>query len=293
MPEKDSRILILGGGFGGLFTALDLTGAGEVTLVSDEDHFLFKPMLYEYLSGEVEAWHIAPEFKELLEENVRVTRGIATGIDLQARRVDLAGGKKSLNYDVLVLALGAVTNYWNVDGAERFTLPFRTIANANQLRRRMTEALDHIQPDSAPQDTRSALTFAVVGGGASGVELSTKMADLLRDAVKRTKRILQVGPNGTASDSYWVAHEAIKAGRIGKVTWAHASYNRNARICLFNEHQKIDPTAGPDKSGEDYIDWNMWLGHQWGLAPKIPWTPEHFFREPTQERTKLFLSKIL
>ena len=65
MPEKDSRILILGGGFGGLFTALDLTGAGEVTLVSDEDHFLFKPMLYEYLSGEVEAWHIAPEFKEL------------------------------------------------------------------------------------------------------------------------------------------------------------------------------------------------------------------------------------
>ena len=185
MAEKDSRIVILGGGFGGLFTALDLSGTGEVTLVSDEDHFLFKPMLYEYLSGEVEAWHIAPEFKELLEENARVLRGIATGIDLQARRVDLDNGKKSLNYDVLVLALGAVTNYWNVDGAERFSLPFRTIANANQLRQRMTEALDRIQPDSAPQDTRSALTFAVVGGGASGVELSTKMADLLRDAVKR------------------------------------------------------------------------------------------------------------
>ena len=62
------------------------------------------------------------------------------------------------------------------------------------------------------------------------------------------------------------------------MTWAHGSYNRNARICLFNEHQKIDPTAGPDKAGEDYIDWDMWLGHQWGLAPKIPWNPEHFFR---------------
>ncbi|MBM3836829.1 MAG: Gfo/Idh/MocA family oxidoreductase [Verrucomicrobia bacterium] len=100
----------------------------------------------------------------------------------------------------------------------------------------------------------------------------------LRDAVKRTGKTLQVGPNGTANDSYWQAHEAIKAGRIGKVTWAHGSYNRNARICLFNEHQKIDLTAGPDKTGEDYIDWDMWLGHQWGLAPKIPWTPEHFFR---------------
>jgi hypothetical protein len=54
--------------------------------------------------------------------------------------------------------------------------------------------------------------------------------------------------------------------------------NRNARICLFNEHQKIDPSAGPHKSGEDQIDWDTWLGHRWGLAPKIPWNPEHFFR---------------
>src|SRR5436309_1597480 len=100
----------------------------------------------------------------------------------------------------------------------------------------------------------------------------------LREAVKRTGKILQVGPNGTANDSFWQAHEAIQAGRIGKVTWAHASYNRNARICLFNEHQKIDPTAGPEKSGDDYVDWDMWLGWKWGLAPKISWNPEHFFR---------------
>jgi predicted dehydrogenase len=100
----------------------------------------------------------------------------------------------------------------------------------------------------------------------------------VRKAVKETGRMFQVGPNGTASDSYWKARTAIEAGRIGKVTWAQASYNRNQRICLFNEHQKIDPAAGPDKGGEDYINWDMWLGHEWGLAPKIPWTPEHFFR---------------
>jgi predicted dehydrogenase len=100
----------------------------------------------------------------------------------------------------------------------------------------------------------------------------------LRDVVRRTGRTLQVGPNATGNDSYWVAGEAIRAGRIGKVTWAHASYNRNARVCLFNEHQKIDPTAGPRGSGDDYIDWDMWLGHKWGLAPRIPWNAEHFFR---------------
>ena len=185
MAVQDAKILILGGGFGGLFGALDLAGTGDVTLVSDEDHFLFKPMLYEYLSGEVEAWHIAPDYKELLEERVRFVRGKVTKIDLKSRLVTLSGGAEPFVYDALVLALGAVTNYAGVAGAEALSLPFRTLADANNLRRLMTEALDSVQPDAAPQDTRDALTFAVVGGGASGVELSTKMADLLRDAVKR------------------------------------------------------------------------------------------------------------
>jgi demethylphylloquinone reductase len=185
MTQQKARILILGGGFGGLFTALDLNGAGEITLVNEEDHFLFKPMLYEYLSGEVEAWHIAPDCKELLEENVRFVRGLVEKVDLDARAVTVAGQPEPLPYDVLVIAPGATTNYAGVEGAERFSLPFRSLNDANRLRRRMTEALDHVQPDAAPQDTRGALTFAVVGGGASGVELSTKMADLLRDAVKR------------------------------------------------------------------------------------------------------------
>ncbi|HYE15407.1 MAG TPA: FAD-dependent oxidoreductase, partial [Pyrinomonadaceae bacterium] len=68
--ERDAeraRIVIVGGGFGGLFTALGLAGAGQVTLVSNEDHFLHTPLLYEYLSGEVEAWHIAPRYGELLD----------------------------------------------------------------------------------------------------------------------------------------------------------------------------------------------------------------------------------
>src|SRR6266542_4350895 len=185
VSKKDAKILILGGGFGGLFTALDLAGTADVTLVSEEDHFLFKPMLYEYLSGEVEAWHIAPDYKELLDERVRFVRGVVTEIDLSGTAAALEGHREPLKYDVLVLAPGAVTNYSGVQGAEQFTLPFRSLADANRLRRRMTETLDHVEPNSAPQDTHSALTFAVVGGGASGVELSTKMADLLRDAVKR------------------------------------------------------------------------------------------------------------
>ena len=192
MAHQEARILIIGGGFGGLFTALDLAGAGEVTMVSPEDHFLFTPMLYEYLSGEVEAWHIAPYYKELLDESVRFIRGEVTEIDLAAREVTIENRQHKLSYDVLVLAVGGVTNYWNIEGAAEYALPFRKLAHADALRRRMVEALDHVPPDAAPQDARSAVTFAVVGAGASGVELSTKMADLLRDAFKR--RALQGEP---------------------------------------------------------------------------------------------------
>jgi NADH dehydrogenase len=180
------RILILGGGFAGLFTTLDLAGSADVTLVSEEDHFLFTPMLYEYLSGEVEEWHIAPKFNELLNENdVRLIRDEVKSIDLDARRVSLEKFKDPLDFDVLVLGVGGITNYVGVEGAEQYSLPFRKIRHADALRRRMVDALDRIPPDVPPQDVRRELTFVVVGAGASGCELSTKMSDLLVDAVKR------------------------------------------------------------------------------------------------------------
>jgi NADH dehydrogenase len=186
-----AKILILGGGFGGLFTALEVAGSADVTLVSDADHFLFTPMLYEYLSGEVAAWHIAPRYDELLDDNVHLVQGTITNIDLKSQTVSLQNSK-TLNYDVLVLAIGGVTNYVGVEGAEEFSLPFRKLEHADDLRRRMVAALDRIPPDMAPQDVRRELTFAVVGAGASGCELSTKMADLLNDAFRR--RALQGEP---------------------------------------------------------------------------------------------------
>ena len=185
MATPGTRIVIIGGGIGGLFTALELAGEADVTLISDEDHFLFTPMLYEYLSGEVEDWHIAPKYKELLDERVKLVQGQVTAANLQTRQVVVNESAETMTYDILVIAVGGVTNYAGVEGAERFAIPFRKIAHADALRQRMVDALDHVPPNLPPQDTRRALTFAIVGAGASGVELSTKMADLLRDAFER------------------------------------------------------------------------------------------------------------
>ena len=183
-PERAS-IVVVGGGYGGLFTALQLQGAGDVTLISNEPNFLCAPLLYEYLSGEVEAWHIAPEYRELLGERTRFVQGACVGVDFDAREVAVAGRVRPIPYDYLVLAVGGVTNFWGIEGADRHTMPFRKIRHADDLRQRMIDALDRILPDAPPQDARRAATFVVVGAGASGVELSTKMSDLLYDAFNR------------------------------------------------------------------------------------------------------------
>jgi NADH dehydrogenase len=185
MADKQKKVVIIGGGHGGLFTALDLACDAEVTLISDRDHFTFRPLLYEYLSGEVEAWHIAPDYKELFGSEINFVCGAVETVDFESQTVTIAGREKSFDYDVLCLAVGGVTNFWNVAGAAENALPFRDIADADELRRRMTQALDAVSPTLAPQDARERLTFAIVGGGASGVELATKMSDLLTDAFKR------------------------------------------------------------------------------------------------------------
>ncbi|UCF36768.1 MAG: Gfo/Idh/MocA family oxidoreductase [Acidobacteriota bacterium] len=108
--------------------------------------------------------------------------------------------------------------------------------------------------------------------------LTVEQAFEVQAAVKEYGKVFQVGPNRTADDRFWKAQEFIKAGKLGKVTWAQGGYNRNVRGGAFNEWFQIDETAGPDKTGDDHINWEMWLGTEWKLAPEINWNPEHYFR---------------
>lgn len=254
MATQKARIVIVGGGFGGVFTALDLANDGEVTLVSTEDHFLFAPMLYEYLSGEVEAWHIAPAYKEILDDEIRFIRGAVTDVDLEAREVAIEGRTRRIAYDVLILAVGGITNYWNIEGAAEHTLPFRKLAHADALRQRMVEALDRVPPDLAPQDVRRALTFAVIGGGASGVELATKMADLLRDAFERRAlkgeprvMVIEMGERvvpGMGEDLRTYVEDALRAARVDVHTETRvASVSENSFTIEHNGSQSVIEAA--------------------------------------------------
>ena len=177
MTEQLARICILGGGFGGLYTALRLsqlpwepTQKPEIVLVDQSDRFLFSPLLYELLTGELQTWEIAPPFEEILRNTgVRFYQGVVSGIDIDQQRVHLQDGPE-ISYDKLVLALGGETPLDIVTGATSYAYSFRTLTDVYRLEERL-RVLEESDKDK--------IRVAIVGAGYSGVELACKLADRL------------------------------------------------------------------------------------------------------------------
>jgi demethylphylloquinone reductase len=170
-------IVILGGGFGGLHTALRLSefpwsdgDRPNIVLVDQNPHFLFLPLLYELVTNELDDWEIAPPFSELLANTkVQFRQDTVQAIDLAQQQIALHSGE-TLTYDRLVLALGGETPLNIVPGAAEHALPFRSLTDAQQLKDRL-QVLESSDKD--------VIRVAVVGGGPSGVELACKLADRL------------------------------------------------------------------------------------------------------------------
>ena len=194
MTEPAKRICILGGGFGGLYTALRLNslpwsthGAVEIVLIDQRDRFLFAPLLYELVTGELATWEIAPSYSELLADTrIRFIQTTVEAVNQGEKQVQLGTGE-TLTYDRLVLAVGGETPMDMVAGAADYALPFRTVEDAQRLQERLRE-LETSEADK--------IRVAIVGGGYSGVELACKVADRLGDRgrvrlVERADDILQ------------------------------------------------------------------------------------------------------
>ncbi|MFE4108282.1 NAD(P)/FAD-dependent oxidoreductase [Almyronema epifaneia] len=179
MTQSAHRICILGGGFGGLYTALSLSKLpwlaphqAEIVLVDQRDRFLFSPLLYELVTEELQTWEIAPPYEELLANTpIRFLQSGVQGLDLAAHQVSLSDGT-TLAYDRLVLAMGGETPLNLAAGVADYAIPFRTIEDAYRLKERLREL---------ETSTAEKIRIAIVGGGYSGVELACKLADRLGD----------------------------------------------------------------------------------------------------------------
>lgn len=187
------EVLILGGGFGGVYVALELQKLTRrrhdvaVTLVSRDNFLLFQPMLAEIVSGSIETQHILNPIRRLLP-GVRVLRGQVEAIDLDARLVHANLGQENrehpLTYDALVVALGSVTDLSRLPGFSEHALLAKTVGDAFGLRNHALDMLEMADAEDDPDERRRLLSFVVAGGGFSGVEVMAELCDLVQDALR-------------------------------------------------------------------------------------------------------------
>jgi len=208
MTEQTTRICILGGGFGGLYTALRLSQLPwekaqrpEIILVDQNDRFVFSPLLYELLTGELQTWEIAPPYEELLANTgVRFTQAAVAGINVDEKRVHLQDGPE-FSYERLVLALGGETPLDMAPGVAEYAIPFRTITDAYRLEERLR---------ILEESNKDKIRIAIVGAGYSGVELACKLAERLGERgrlrlIELSDLILRTSPDFNRE----TAHKAL------------------------------------------------------------------------------------
>jgi NADH dehydrogenase len=176
------RVVILGAGFGGLAAAEALaTGdhrALQVTLVDRRNYHLFSPFLYHVSAGLVDPMHIAyPARAFAARHGFRFRESVVESIDLRGRRVVTDEGE--IPYDDLVIALGATTNYFGMAEVQEHSLPLKTMGDGIAVRNRVIDAFEAADVESDPERRRELLTFVIVGGGATGVELAGGLYGLI------------------------------------------------------------------------------------------------------------------
>lgn len=179
MTQQRKRICILGGGFGGLYTALRLNNLSwdgfskpEIVLIDKNDRFLFSPLLYELITQEMQTWEVAPPYQELLADtSVTFRQGVVTKINIEAGELELEN-LPTLKYDKLVIATGGTTPVDLVSGAKDHAFAFRSLQDAMNLKQRLQEL---------ENSSSEYIRIAVVGGGYSGVEVACKLADRIHN----------------------------------------------------------------------------------------------------------------
>lgn len=187
------RVVIVGGGFGGLEAARALARAPvEITLIDQRNYHLFQPLLYQVATAALSPSEIAWPLRHVLtrQTNARVVMTRAQSVDLEARQVATADG--DFPYDYLVIATGAAHSYFGKPQWEDAAPGLKSLEDATELRRRVLSAFE--RAETAPPAERPALlTFVIVGGGATGVEMAGAVAELARDALSRDFRQIDPG----------------------------------------------------------------------------------------------------
>jgi NADH dehydrogenase len=262
---RRQRVLILGGGFGGMYTARRLerrlpADAAEIYLVNPENYTLYTPLLPEAAAGTIEPRHVVVPLRQALRRT-RVRVGNVTAVDLERRTCDYVtagGSERTLGWDRLVVALGSVSRMFPVPGLAEHAVGFKTLAEAIHLRNHVLEQLELADATEDPEERTARLGFVVVGAGYAGTELIAELQALVR-------RALRLYPGLRQSDTRWVlADMAPKVlpelgGRLSEAA-LQVLRERGIEIRLGTTLEQVGP------------DWVRFTGGEWMPATTVVWT---------------------
>lgn len=208
---QQHHLVVIGGGFAGLQTVKDLKGAGlRITLIDQRNHHLFQPLLYQVATTILAPSEIAWPIRSLMERRPDVTTLLAEVRDIDpVRRLVIPDEGAPIGYDTLVIATGATHAYFGHPEWEPHAPGLKTVEDATRIRNRILLAFERAERESDPEIRQAMLTFAVIGGGPTGVELAGMLADLARNMIRNEFRnidtrqarvlLIEAGPRILAS----------------------------------------------------------------------------------------------
>lgn len=251
------RVVIIGGGFGGLSAALRLARAGvDVTLLDRRNYHLFQPLLYQVATGALSPANIASPLRNILNRypNVRVLLAEAVGIDVKNRLVVLNDGV--VEYDTLILATGSSDQYFGHNEWEQFAPGLKSIEDATSMRRRILLAFEAAEREADPRKRLAWLTFVIVGAGPTGVELAGALGEIAGDTLRRDfrsidtscARINLVEATDAILPSYppklqHAAHRMLERLRVSIRTGAMVTNIQKEKVTIrTGGHEEVIPT---------------------------------------------------
>ena len=256
MPEPGRhRVTIVGGGFGGLYAARDLGKDDRVdlTLVDRRNHHLFQPLLYQVATGALAPGEIAQPLRSILRrsQNTTVLLGEAVGLDCDRREVLMSDGGP-IPYDTLVVATGARHSYFGHDEWAKLAPGLKSIDDATEIRRRILIAFEAAEREHVPALRKEWMTFVVVGGGPTGVELAGALGEIARDTLRRDFRsissrdaeIILVEAMDRVLPLYPAGRSASAARQLRRLG---VDVRTNTRVTGISEHEvTVETTAGTE-----------------------------------------------
>jgi NADH:ubiquinone reductase (H+-translocating) len=259
-----TRIVVLGGGFAGLEATVSLerrfrhSSDVEILLVSDQNYFMFTPLLPQIVSSYIDPRHIVQAVRDIRgSRRFRFRRDEVRAIKVQSRRIELVSG--AIDYDFLIVALGSRTDYFGVPGARECSFDFKSLEDAVVLRERLLDVCEHADHTEDDEERRRLMTFAIVGGGYTGVELISELHDFLFRYVARRYRGI---PTGEMRLVLLEASPSILSG-------VHPALRRHALERLEAEGIEVRYNARVTRCEEGFLELN---GQERLHAGTIVWT---------------------